>query len=205
MFLIKLIALGLHLFIGYKTVQKIQGLRKRIYSAWISLEFGECGSNCKFSGFSWLHEPKLMRFGNNVTIGKNVVIELYKQYRTQKFDPVFKVGDNSSFGDDGHITCVNKIIIGNNVVIGRKVFITDNSHGKSDRNNLELNPFQRLLETKGPVIIEDYAWIGEMVCIMPGVTIGKGSIIGANAVVTKNIPPYCVAAGNPAHIVKDLR
>ena len=40
---------------------------------------------------------------------------------------------------------------------------------------------------------------------MPGVTIGKGSIIGANAVVTKNIPPYCVAVGNPARVVKDLR
>lgn len=75
----------------------------------------------------------------------------------------------------------------------------------TELKNLGLNPFQRLLETKGPVIIEDYTWIGEMVCIMPGVTIGKGSIIGANVVVTKNIPPYCVAVGTPAHIVKDLR
>ncbi|CCZ71255.1 putative uncharacterized protein [Bacteroides sp. CAG:702] len=203
--LVTIVIKGIHLLINYRTVQKIKGLKKRFYSSWISLEFGECGKNCRFSRFSWLNEPRLMKFGSNVTIGKDVVIELYSTYQNQKFDPIFQMGDNSNFGDGGHITCINKILIGNNVVIGRKVFITDNSHGESDRSVLDYNPFLRSLTSKGPVIIEDCVWIGEMVCIMPGVSIGKGSIIGANSVVTKDIPPYCVAVGNPARVIKDLR
>lgn len=58
--------------------------------------------------------------------------------------------------------------------------------------------------TKGPIIINDNVWIGEKATICPGVTIGKGSIIGANAVVTKSIPPYSVAVGCPAIIIKQL-
>lgn len=53
-----------------------------------------------------------------------------------------------------------------------------------------------------PVVIEDDVWIGLRVTILPGVTIGKGSVIGASAVVTKSVPPYSVVAGNPAKIVK---
>nr|WP_306798988.1 DapH/DapD/GlmU-related protein [Clostridium perfringens] len=56
-----------------------------------------------------------------------------------------------------------------------------------------------------PIIIEDNVWIGEFVRIMKGVTIGEGSIVGANAVVTKDVQPYTVVAGNPARIVKSLK
>ena len=202
---IRLTAILFHFVISYRIVRLIKSVKKRFYSAWVSQEFGECGANCKFSGFSWLNEPKLMKFGSNVTIGKDVVIELYSLYQNQTFQPDFRMGNNSSFGDGGHITCVNKTIIGSNVRIGRKVFITDNSHGASKRELLDIRPNLRPIFSKGPVFIEDCVWIGEMVCIMPGVTIGKGAIIGANAVVTKDIPSYCVAVGNPARIVKDLR
>lgn len=53
-----------------------------------------------------------------------------------------------------------------------------------------------------PVIIEDNVWIGARVCILPGVTIGEGSVIGACAVVPKSVPPYSVVIGNPARVVK---
>lgn len=147
----------------------------------------------------------MMHFGSNVNVGSGVIIELYKQFGTQHFTPEFRMGNYSSFGDDGHISCVNKVIIGDNVRIGKKVFLTDNAHGASDRQLLDTRPNLRPIVSKGPVIIEDNAWIGEMVCIMPGVTIGKGRIVGANAIVTKDIPPYCVVGGNPAKIIKNLR
>ena len=194
-----------HIFINYRIVSIAKGLKKRIYSEWIKHEFGECGNKCKFEGFKWLNEPRLMRFGSNINIGSDVIIELYKSYGGQKFNPIFVMGNYSSFGDSGHISCVNKVTIGNNVRIGKKVFITDNSHGSSDRSLLDIRPNLRPIYSKGAVIIKDNAWIGEMVCIMPGVTIGRGSIIGANSVVTHDVPDYCVAAGNPARIIKDLR
>ena len=60
----------------------------------------------------------------------------------------------------------------------------------------------RAMYSKGPIVIEDNVWIGEMVCILPNVKIGKGSIIGANAVVTKDIPAHALAGGNPAKVIK---
>ena len=60
----------------------------------------------------------------------------------------------------------------------------------------------RPMYSKGPVVIEDNVWIGEMVCILPNVRIGKGSIIGANAVVTKDVPANALVGGNPARVIK---
>lgn len=82
------------------------------------------------------------------------------------FSPYFQIGDHSSFGDNGHISCINKIIIGNNVRIGRKVFITDNAHGASKKELLDIRPNLRPLYSKGPVIIGDSVWIGYALCQM---------------------------------------
>jgi acetyltransferase-like isoleucine patch superfamily enzyme len=65
-------------------------------------------------------------------------------------------------------------------------------------------PSERDLYSKGSVTIEDNVWIGDKVTILPNVRIGEGSVIGANSVVTKDIPPFCVAAGNPAKIIRKL-
>ena len=88
--------------------------------------------------------------------------------------------------------------------MGRKIFITDNNHGSSSREMLDIVPFDRPLTSAGPVVIEDDVWIGEKVSIMPNVRIGKGAIIAANAVVTHNVPPYSVVGGCPAKIIKQL-
>ena len=56
---------------------------------------------------------------------------------------------------------------------------------------------------KAPIVIDDYAWIATNSIILPGVTIGKGAVVGAGSVVTKSVPPYQVVAGNPARIVKE--
>ena len=66
---------------------------------------------------------------------------------------------------------------------------------------MNVQPRLRQLVSKGEVIIEDNVWIGNNVCILGGVRIGMGSIIGANTVVTKDIPPYSIAAGVPAKII----
>ena len=83
--------------------------------------------------------------------------------------------------------------------------ITDNSHGKSDYESLSIPPILRLLHSKGPVIIEDGVWIGDKVTILPGVRIGENSIIGANALVTKDVPANCVVGGVPAKLIKIIK
>lgn len=182
-------------------IHRIKGIA---YSRWIANEFAYCGENTAFGGNNNFIGAKYASIGNSCSIGKGVVLEIYDNYRGQKFHPEFSMGSNSNIGEYGHVSCINKIKIGDNVRMGRKVFISDNVHGASQFELLDVAPNVRPLFSKGPVIIEDCVLIGEMVCIMPGVTIGKGTIIGANAVVTHDIPPYCVVGGNPAKILKDL-
>lgn len=129
-------------------------------------------------------------------------IECIAEYFDQHFKPQLIIGKNVSFNYYCHVGCINRIEIGDNVLIGSHVLITDHSHGKLERTDI---PFeQRQLLSKGPVVIKNNVWIGENACIMPGVTIGEGSIIAANAVVTHDVQPYSVVAGMPARVVKTL-
>lgn len=193
-----------HLFINLRMLDALKAPFKVFYYEWVSAEFKSCGTHNYLEGFSRLLGGKYISIGSGMYVGKRVVWEVYKVEGFPDGTPSLSFGDNSSFGDEGHITCINKVQIGNGVRIGRKVFITDNAHGASERKLLDMPAIKRPLVSKGPVIIEDNVWIGEMTCIMPGVTIGRGSIIGANSVVTHDIPAYSVAAGNPAKVVKQL-
>lgn len=183
----------------------IEAQKVAIKTVWYKGDFRRVGKNCEFQGFSLLKNPQYMVLDNHVTFGKNVVLEAIDKYGAQQFNPSLKIGSNSRIGDDSHITCLNEIVIGDSVQMGRKVFISDNAHGASDRKLLDVNPVLRPMYSKGPVVIGDNVWIGEMACIMPGVTIGNGAIIGAGSVVTKDVPSYCVVGGAPAKIIKDLR
>ncbi|MBP5731674.1 MAG: acyltransferase [Bacteroidaceae bacterium] len=90
--------------------------------------------------------------------------------------------------------------MGNNVKIGANVLITDYQFGKTDSETLRLVPADRDLNTRGPVHIEDNVLIGPRAIILPGVTVGKGAVIGAGSVVTRNVQPYSVVVGAPARI-----
>ena len=118
---------------------------------------------------------------------------------------VLKFGKNVQINDYVHITAMKSVLIGNNVLIASKVYISDCSHGSyaGDENDSNPNsiPSERPLFAK-PVFISDNVWLGEFVSVLPGVTIGKGTIVGANSVVSKNLPDYVIAVGIPAKPIK---
>jgi lipopolysaccharide O-acetyltransferase len=91
------------------------------------------------------------------------------------------------------------------VLIASCVFISDHNHGRYDELDMASSPAvppaDRPLSSK-PVRIGNNVWLGEYVCILPGVTIGDGSIIGASSVVTHDIPANSIAAGNPARVIR---
>lgn len=147
-----------------------------------------------------LSNRKNLYIGNDVGIWWNARIDCITEWLDQTYHPCITIGDNCAFGQDLHMTCAEKITICNNVVITARVTITDINHVLNNANQSILNcP----LEIK-PVFISEDVFIGVNAVIMPGVTLGKGAVIGANSVVTKDVPAHCVVAGSPAHIIRKL-
>ncbi len=107
------------------------------------------------------------------------------------------IGDNSGLGVDCFVR--GPLEIGNDVMMGRWVIIMTNSHSTS-RTDIPMNRQGNMPQKK--VIIGSDVWIGNRVIILPGVTVGNGSIIGAGAVVTKDVPDYAVVGGVPAKVIK---
>lgn len=140
--------------------------------------------------------------GQGTGFGKFAVLTAWNDYYGQKYSPKIEIGSNCYFGDYINISRINSIKIGNNVLTGKWVTIVDNNHGKTKYDELHIAPMLRKLSVKGSTIIEDNVWIGDKATVLSGVTIGECSIIAANSVVTKDIPKFSVAAGNPAKIIK---
>lgn len=145
---------------------------------------------------------KYITINGGTIISKGAIITAWDNYQGVNYRPEIVIGQNCYIGEYAHISSCNQIVIGNNVLTGRRIYISDNFHGNTSIEQLKIPPIKRPLYTKGPVIIEDNVWIGERVCILSGVHIGTGAIIAANAVVTKDVPAYSVVGGVPARIIK---
>lgn len=140
-----------------------------------------------------------IHIGKNCEIRPHVWLDSITGYASVKYDPRLEIGDGTYIGHRVHISAAEKITLGRNVVLADNVYITDSLHGYQDVS-IPVGP--QLLVVPGPVIIEDEVWLGYGVSVMPNVTIGKHSVVGSNSVVTKDIPPYSVAVGSPAQVIK---
>ncbi|MBE3654118.1 hypothetical protein BOO93_15850 [Vibrio navarrensis] len=165
--------------------------------------FKFCGDNLCILPYLSIIGFRYIEIGDNFFCFNGLQLEVFDNHDKTKL-PSVVIGSNVSINYNCHIACINHIKIGDNVLIASRVYISDHSHGKTDFSDIYVPPSKREIVSKGPVIIEDDVWIGEAVSVLPGVTIGRGAIIGANSVVTKDIPAYCVAAGVPAKVIKQL-
>lgn len=188
----------------FKIIDKIRWIQNKLYASIICFGFFKVGS--KF----YIEYPARIIGGEYISIGDNfncfgrLRLEAHSNHNGVAFKPEIIIGDNVSFNTDCHIGCINKIIIGDGVLIASRVFITDHFHGEVTKESIKIPPSKRIVVSKGPVIIEDNVWIGEGVVIMPNITIGANTIIGANSVVTKSFGSDCVIAGAPAKLIKEL-
>lgn len=166
--------------------------------------FSSCGGGLKLRNPRSIIGGKYIRIGRNFDCFPGLRIEAFDFHLNRKYSPAIIIGDDVGINYDCHIGCVNKIVIGNKVVMGSRVYITDHGHGAPDYHDIDVPPTERKVVSKGPVIIEDSVWIGEGACILPGVRIGRHAIIGANAVVTRDVLPYTIVGGVPAVLLKTL-
>lgn len=144
-------------------------------------------------------------FGRQIFANRNLWLEAVTSYQSQQFSPTIAIGDGVSFSDDVHISSIESIVIGNNVMFGSRIFISDHSHGayKGDlQSRPEEPPSQRRLGNGGPVSIGNNVWIGDNSVILGPATIGGGAIVGAHSVVRGIIPSNSMVAGSPARVIK---
>ncbi len=135
-------------------------------------------------------------------VGNDVVIDGYNTFEsTAVFEkPVLRIGDNVFIGYHVSISVGREVVIGNHCFIAGGVSIFDNDGHPV--NHIRRAKHERVSPDKiMPVRIGDYVWIGTNATILKGVTIGEGAIIGAGSVVTKDVPSFVIAAGNPARII----
>ena len=152
---------------------------------------------------------RYMQFGKGFQSGPRLRIEVVSKdfsrgLAEEEQLPSLRIGDNVSFNFNVHIGVVNKMIIGNNVLVGSNVTIIDHNHGTYAGNNQESplsNPRDRKI-VSDPVIIGENVWIAENVVILPGTHIGSGCVIGANAVVKGIFDENQIIIGSPAKPIK---
>lgn len=200
---------------AYRMSVWLKNLRDKVYTAWIRNFIGELGEGsaigypCSLQGGGHLR----VRIGSHTTVQSHGILGCWERYCAmesdgseikQRFEPEILIGNNCTIGEYTQITAINKISIGDGMLTGRYVYIGDNAHGGLSWDESKIRPLRRQLTSKGEVKIGRNVWIGDKATILAGVTIGDNVIVGANSVVTNDIPSNTMVAGAPARIIKSL-
>lgn len=142
-----------------------------------------------------------IKWGANFTMGFGCRLESYPEGDMV----VLSIGNNVQLQDYVHITARTSVRIGDDVLMASKIYISDCSHGSYGGDEYDSHPHvapsSRPLASKH-VVIGDRVWLGEFVSVLPGVTIGEGTIVGANSVVSNDLPANVIAVGIPAKPIK---
>lgn len=145
-----------------------------------------------------LRRPIYIRGGKSIEGARNITTGHACRFDLEGERKTLFIGENCEIGDNVHIVAHEKVVIGDNVLMASKVFISDTNHGiyKGEKQDSpETTPNSRQLVTK-PVKIGNNVWIGENVVILAGSEIGDGCVIGANSVITKVIESNSMVVGN---------
>lgn len=183
--------------------RKILSLLNRIGWTFFSMKL-DIGKNARVgTGYEFIN-PQNITIGNNFKAYNNIKLQTWPVYHNKGtgYNSHLIIGDNVSCMNNVQISCLHNVVIGDGTLIGDNVFITDNYHGNpKSLLDRQKRPLERDLYLKGDVIIDENVWIGRNACIMGNVHIHKGAIIGANSVVTHDVPENVTVAGAPAKII----
>lgn len=174
-------------------------------------QFGNTPKNLRIDLPRRIVNSKYMFLGDDISLGPGCLLIAITHYPTvsmqhpekprvkQAFNPKITIGHRVTTTGGLQVAAHREITIEDDVVLASNINITDGLHGYENANEpYKYQPIFRI----APIIIKRGCWIGQNVVILPGVTIGEFTIIGANSVVTKSIPARCIAVGSPAKVIK---
>lgn len=173
--------------------------------------FGTAGENLRVQAPWRISNAKHISLGSNITLGPGCMINAICRYpgrflsdvphdtQSREYNPSIVIGDRVSVTGYLGLSAVQSVTIEDDVIIASHVFISDNAHGRS---RVDIPYKYQPLEDISPVLIGRGSWLGEHAVIMPGVQVGEFSIVGANSVVTRDVPPRSIVAGAPAKVIR---
>ena len=184
-------------------------LRKNLYPSLL----GKAGRSLILGRSVVLRHPGRIEFGNNVTVDDyclvdgrggqpGVVLEddviINRNTMLQAKTGPIRLGPRTTIGSNSVIVSMAGVDLGEAVLVAGGVYISAGAYQFADRTKPVMD---QAVYSKGPIKIGDHTWIGTGAVILDGITVGRGAIIGAGAVVTKDVPDYAIAAGVPARIL----
>lgn len=197
-FLVRIRDKGLHEWISL--VASIPSLLKSKF--YYPAIFAEFGSHSILAKPTLLVLPRHIHIGDNVVIRPGVRLEIVRDATGKS--PMLCIGNNTGIEQNVHIVCHHRVVIGNDVSITANCAIVDTTHPFDDiRSSVKVGSL--IKNDDAFVEIGDGTFLGFGSIVLPNVRIGKGCVIGANSVVTRDIPDYSVAAGAPARILRPIR
>lgn len=183
-----------------RTHKRWQEIKSRLFTIfWYKRMFYGAGSRCSISPPFYTYKPEYIELGNGVSFGPSCRIEAHPaQTRSKVPKPLLKIGNRVRLEHGVNISCHQSLIIEDHALIAGGCYIGDNNHMTDP-----LGPHYAEQGLVGSAtFIGKGAWLGQNVCVLAGSHIGERAIIGAGSVVNGYIPPYSVAVGSPAKVVK---
>lgn len=176
-------------------------LRARLFTLAIRRGFREIGNGTVIMPPLRVSGEARIRIGNRGFVGPNCWFQVLREPSGESTQTVITIGDRAAFAGYCTISAVESVVIEDSVLIARYVYIADHSHRYED-------PLKAIrdqgVDKVAPVRILGGAWLGQGVVVCPGVTIGRNAVIGANSVVTADVPHWSVAVGAPARVVRSM-
>ena len=174
-------------------------LRCKFFSLLVAGAFAHFGKKASLMYPVRLSGERRISIGDRVYVGAGSWLQSLPDGANKSV--AISLGAGTSIAGSAVISAVRNVILEEDVLLARNVYISDHSHKYAERNSpIVSQGLDKIL----PVLIRRGAWLGQNVVVCPGVTIGRGAVIGANSVVTENIPDFCVAGGVPARVIKAI-
>jgi lipopolysaccharide O-acetyltransferase len=189
---------GFYTFGTHLVGSALGGVRNAFLSRMFGVRKIRIGSGAYLRGLGHIE------MGEDFSAEGGLWLEAVTRYNEQVFLPRIVIGRQVRVSRFGHIAATHFVEIGDNVLMGSNVLITDHNHGyySGQHTPPDVAPALRPLDDSRQVRIGDNVWLGDGAIIMPGASIGAGSIIGAHSIVIGSIPSFSIAVGTPATVRK---